>query len=367
MDILTQIENYSHGGYDWKSALQSTEQDAEYHGEGNVWLHTMLVVESLLNDTGYKALAPDRQKLLLLAAILHDIAKPFCTRTEDGKIISPNHAVKGETTARKLLYKYGFMKELFGELNFTEREQVCAMVRYHGLPLLFWDKGEKAVFRASLEIAPEYLYILAKADINGRYSASNAGNLENIELFRDYCIENGCFENAKAFPSESGRFAYFSGDSADCNYAPYEKDKFLVYMMSGIPASGKDTYISSHLRGLPVISLDGIRAEMGVDPSKNQGIVVQEAKLRAKKLLAKKEPFVWNSTNTTKKIRTPLVDMFAGYGAKVEIVYVEAPVSELFKRNARRAKPVPENVIHKLIDNLEVPKIWESHALSYAE
>jgi len=365
LDVLAQIKNYVFAGYDWKTALQTTEQDADYHGEGNVWVHTMMVVESLLTDDDYTALNHNERKVLLLAAILHDIAKPICTRVENGKIISPHHAVKGEIEARKLFYKHGFMKELFGELNFAEREQVCAMVRYHGLPLLFMEKGEYVVYKASQEVAPKYLYILAKADVNGRISSCNTDNLEIIELFRDYCMENDCFEHAKAFPSASGRYGYFKNDSTDWSYAPYEKDKFLVYMMSGIPAAGKDTYISEHLQGIPVISLDDIRLEMGIDPSKNQGTVVQEAKLRAKKFLARKESFVWNATNTTERLRTQIIDLFAGYNAMVNIIYVETPAIELFERNAKRAKPVPETVIHKLIDQLEVPKIWEGHALTH--
>jgi len=304
MDILAQIKNYTFTEYDWKTALQTTEQDVEYHEEGSAWTHTMMVVESLLNDNNYKALNQDERKVLLLATVLHDIAKPICTRIEEGKIISPHHAVKGEVEARKLLYKYGFMKELFGKLNFVERELVCAMVRYHGLPLLFMEKGEYVVFKASQEVAPKYLYILAKADINGRISNSNTDNLEVVELFRDYCIENDCFGNVKAFPSASGRFAYFKNDSTDWSYIPYERDKFLVYIMSGLPAAGKDTYISEHLKKFPMISLDEIRLEMDISPSKNQGSVVQEAKLRAKKLLARKESFVWNATNTTERLRT---------------------------------------------------------------
>ena len=350
MDILEQIKNYNNAGYDWKSALQSTEQDKSYHGEGDVWTHTMLVVEQLLGDGDFKALDKKEQKLLLLGAALHDIAKPVCTKIEDGKIISPNHAVKGETTARTLIYKYAFMQELFGKINFSEREQVCSLVRYHGLPLLFLEKAEieAPVFKASLEIKPEYLYLLAKADINGRVSENNHLNLEKIELFKEFCMENGCFANAKAFLNEGSRYMYFKRSESYLNYSSYVKDKFWVFLMSGIPAAGKDTYISNHLKEYPVISLDGIRLEMGVDPAKNQGAVVQEAKSRAKKLLAKKESFVWNATNTTEKMRKPLIDLFTDYNAMVEMIYVEAPVTELLERNSLRAKPVPQNIIDKL-------------------
>lgn len=327
----------------------------------------MLVVESLLEDSDYNALDKEGQRVVLLAAILHDIAKPFCTKTQDGKIVSPNHAVKGAVEARKLIYKYGFMEELLGKFSFVNREQVCSLIRYHGLPLLFLEKPDikMAIFKASLDIPLEYLYILTKADLNGRYSKSNQSNLKTVELFKDYCIENKCFTDPKNFQNASSKLMYFKHGPEYLNYAPYEMDKSHVYVMSGIPASGKDTYIKNNLSGYRVISLDEIREEMGIDPAKSQGIVVQEAKLRSKKLLAAKESFVWNATNNTEKLRTSLIDLLIGYNAFVEIVYTETDVAELLRRNTLRKKPVPEKVINKLIDNLEVPKLWESHMVKY--
>ncbi|MCL1994384.1 MAG: AAA family ATPase [Spirochaetes bacterium] len=368
MATLEQIEGYAFSEYDWRERLQKTPQEKEYHGEGDVWTHTKLVIENLLQDDDYGRLPGDAQKIILLAAILHDIGKPFCTKTLNGKITSRHHAVRGAMEARKLIYRYGFMEELFGRLSFAEREQVCSMVRYHGLPLMFLEKAdtEKAICRASLEVNPEYLYILAKADAKGRISKDKKSNLETIELFKEYCTENDCFTQPKHFPNSSGKLLYFKDASSYTGYAPYEKDKFPVYMMCGIPASGKDTYIEENLEGISVVSLDAIRQEMGVSPQDNQGLVVQAAKAQAKKLLAKKQSFVWNAVNITEKRRRPLVDLFTAYNAFVEVIYTEVPVPELFQRNKLRERTVPENIIEKLIDTMEVPKLWESHQVRYS-
>jgi predicted kinase len=369
LDLLEKIKTYKSPAYDWKERLESTTQEKEYHAEGNVWIHTILVVESLLEDADYTALDWDKQKILLLAAVLHDIAKPFCTRIEDGIITSPNHSVKGEIEARKLIYKYGFMNEIIGKLSFAEREQVCSLVRYHGLPLLFMEKFDmqRAVFKASLEINLEYLYMIAKADVKGRYSKYNESSLETIELFKEYCVENGCFTEPRHFQNPSGKLLYFKRGAGYLDYAPHESDKVHVHMMSGIPASGKDTYIKNNFSSLAMVSLDEIRKEMGISPTKNQGEVVQEAKSRAKKLMAKKESFVYNATNTTHRMRTPIIDLLLDYDANIEVIYTETPIEELLKRNATRERYVPENVIHKLIDNLEVPKLWESQIVRYTE
>ena len=58
--------------------------------------------------------------------------------------------------------------------------------------------------------------------------------------------------------------------------------------------------------------------------------------------------------------------MFLSYKAKIYIVYVEIPYTAVLERNARREKPVPEHIINKLTDNLEVPKKWEAQKVIYS-
>lgn len=142
MDILKEIERYEFLGSPWSSGLEQTQQSPHYHGEGNVWVHTRSVIENLLVDQNFTTLPAREQKVLILAAALHDIAKTLCTKTMDGEIVSPHHAKHGEIEARRLFYQYHFMEALFGPLSFSEREEICSLIRYHGLPVLFLEKED---------------------------------------------------------------------------------------------------------------------------------------------------------------------------------------------------------------------------------
>ena len=51
-----------------------------------------------------------------------------------------------------------------------------------------------------------------------------------------------------------------------------------VYMMRGLPGSGKDTWIRQHLSDIPMVSLDEIRRERKILPTANQGLVANIAK-----------------------------------------------------------------------------------------
>jgi tRNA uridine 5-carbamoylmethylation protein Kti12 len=52
------------------------------------------------------------------------------------------------------------------------------------------------------------------------------------------------------------------------------------------------------------------------------------------------------------------------HGARVEVVYIEPPLSVIFQQNERRAKPVPKQVIQHLVEKLEPPTWAEAHWVS---
>ena len=128
-----------------------------------------------------------------------------------------------------------------------------------------------------------------------------------------------------------------------------------------------DPYVQTHLSGWPVISLDALRAEMGISPEENQGPIGRRAREMAREYLRQQQNFVWNATNITRQMRHGLIDLFATYHARVRIIYVEVPWSELLKRNQRRSRPIPVKVIRKLADQLDVPDLSEAHQIDYLE
>lgn len=342
--------------------LEQVAQDKIYHAEGNVLTHTKMVCEELVNMKELKELEQSEKEILFLAALFHDIGKTITTKEEDGRIISPNHAVKGSMIVRNLFYKK------YGEsIVCTARESVVNLIRYHGLPLFFWDKNNslKYLFEASWNTNLYHLYLLAKADCLGRIAKDSENLLSSIEMFREFADENNCLGYAKEFPNNLSRFEYFKKDYRDINFKAYDESLCTVILLCGLPAAGKDTWISKYGANMPVISLDNIREVLNISPNDNQGKVIQEAKKQAKSYLRQHKSFIWNATNIAKKTRKSLIDLFIDYKAKVIVIYIEVPYKELIERNEKRQRTVPISVINHMIDKLEIPSIIEAHEINY--
>ncbi|MEM7040537.1 MAG: AAA family ATPase, partial [Bacteroidota bacterium] len=276
--------------FDWVKALKDVPQSPVYHAEGDVWIHTRMVMEALLDLPGYQALSEQRRHELFLATLMHDIAKPLCTVIDpDGTIRSPRHALRGRNMSRLTSYS--------GEAGnippFQSREHIAQLVRYHGLPLWFLEKerSEVVVRRASLVADMECLALLAEADVRGRICADQDELLDRVEMFREYCKELGCWGQAAQFENGLSRFSYFRNPENGIGYVPFDDLRGEVILLSGLPGTGKDHWVAEHGAGRPVISLDEIRKELGISHKDTQGKVIQTAKARAKAFLREGEPF----------------------------------------------------------------------------
>src|SRR5690606_15181863 len=114
-------------------------------------------------------------------------------------------------------------------------------------------------------------------------------------------------------------------------------------------------------------ALDDVRREMGVDPTENQGKVVQVAQERCRELLRSKTSFVFNATNVVRQTRERWIDLFAAYHARIEIIYLEPPLETILLQNSRRPDPVPAQVIRRLAEKTDVPTWAECHDLRLLE
>jgi predicted kinase len=258
-------------------------------------------------------------------------------------------------------------EDLPAPLPGIQREYIARLVRLHGLPLQFLDKPDpvRTVITASQSVRMDHLALLAEADVRGRICEDQQELLTRIALFREFCQEQACYSQPYAFATPHSRFVYVHSEQADPTYAAYDTTKFEVVLMSGLPGSGKDTWIQTHLPDLPVISLDAIRQELKISPTAEQGRVVQLARERAREFLRQQQPFVWNATNISKMLRQQLVDLFVAYDARVRIVYLEVPLDVLLQRNHTRSAGLPEQAINKMLDKLEPPDITEAHEVTW--
>ncbi|MCP3748853.1 AAA family ATPase [Pseudomonas sp. SBB6] len=346
-------------------ALAATPQDPVFHQEGDVWTHTMMVVDALLADPVYQRATPEQQFVLFYAAVLHDIAKPSCTVIDEitGKVGQPGHSRRGAVDARILLWQAGVPFEL--------RETICRIISVHQLPFfaLAGDKSgrsaEQILHRLSWELPLWMLCAVASADMQGRGFAGKQGVLDDIEVFRLLAEEEGCLDQPKAFADDYTRRSYFRGASVLPQYSLYrEVQGSQVIVLAGLPASGKDTWVSQHAADLAVVSFDDARQELGLSHG-DKGPVAQYAIDKAKALLRRREPFVWNSTHLSQQMRKKTLDLLYSYDADVQLVYLEQSERELMRRNARRDTTLRNKDIERMYFRWEVPTPVEADRVEY--
>lgn len=347
---------------EWR-ALEECEHDKNFHAEGNVWLHTQLVCEALVQNADFQALDERGRRRMFLAALLHDIAKPPTTKVEeDGRVTSKGHSKKGEQDARVRLWLDGY--------DFEDREAVCRMIACHQQPFFLYKK-EGAAFelhKLSQEMSLKELALLADADAHGRLTNPahmRQDTIDNVELFRLMAQDEGCYEQPRQFADEHTRAMYFRKDggiSPDFPYFPTIGSEVLV--MSGLPASGKNTWLARHHPELSVVSFDDARIELGSDGD-NDGKVAHYAYDKAKELLRAKEPFAWNATFINPLLRKKALDLLYAYGARVRLVYLESAKDTLLSRNSKRDTTLPNKTLLGMVHKWEVPRPHEAHQVEY--
>lgn len=108
--------------------LMKIPQSPKHHPEGNVWNHTMLVVD----NAGERKHLSQNPRAFMWSALLHDLGKASATKIMKGRITSYDHDKLGERLSVK------FLKELTDDHDLINR--VSKLVRWH-MQILFVTKG----------------------------------------------------------------------------------------------------------------------------------------------------------------------------------------------------------------------------------
>ena len=94
--------------------MQGVQQPPQFHPEGDVWVHTLMLLEGLRAGTS---------KTLALGTLLHDVGKPPTFRVAPDRIRFDGHAEVGTRMAEEICRRFRLSNE--------ETEQVCALVGNH--------------------------------------------------------------------------------------------------------------------------------------------------------------------------------------------------------------------------------------------
>lgn len=339
-------------------------QGVKYHSEGNVWIHTKMSLECLLDIKEYQELDEKEKSIVFLAVLLHDIGKPYTTKEEEDQITSKKHSVVGARKSREILW--GLNSYL--EVSWDVRENVSNLILLHMLPVYFLNKQDPfySVYASSYVIKNKWLYILSLADSRGRICLDEKDKEtaeEAIELFSMFCKENGCYENEKSFPSVNAKFRYFFERNGSPDFDRFEEDKGEVIIMSGLSGSGKSYDIKKLYNSLQIIGLDETRGNLDLRYGEDEDEVLRSAKEQCKELMRKNINFVFNATNLVKDRRSKWIRLFRQYGYKITIHYVEKTLKQTLKQNKNREAVVPESVILERFERIDIPTQLECHNL----
>ena len=148
-------------------ALVGCEQEPAWHPEGDVWLHTLQVIDQ--SRRRIDDLPHPQQVALMLGAVCHDLGKPTTTAFIDGRIRSRNHEAAGVEPTHTLLDRLN----VHTMNGFNVRHQVVGLVAHHLTPGM-WHKspgevGDGAFRRLAKKVDLELLARLSTSDCLGRH------------------------------------------------------------------------------------------------------------------------------------------------------------------------------------------------------
>ena len=340
------------------AVLENTPQSNIWHLEGNVLNHIKLVTE-VMEEELFKMNVDKYSNYYLImmsAALCHDLGKATSTKWDQEKndYVCNHHGQAGENITRMLFY----------DEKFIIRELVCYMVRWHMNLHHILDDEEKV---------DEKLINMAWDTIKER-----AEKLDVFDMvYDDYNTRRIC-ENINTAINSSNPIAPFSfltlnwrnvreSCSNILKHTPINwktnniqtLNQFTVFMMIGIPGSGKDTIIQKYLNGIPTVCRDDIRTEFGIQGEKPMGNKEQEKKVtqifeeRMLEYCKQGKSFVINNTNLKKQYRNRFLDIIKPYKPVVIYIYVEAPSIE--DNFARRAGQIDKDIIRRMASNFDFP------------
>jgi len=153
--------------------LEHVEHDSEYHKEGDVYTHTMMVLEN-----------SDKTVCGQLAALLHDVGKPATREIIDGKVRFIGHEEVSAYMAKDILDRLKFPSQV--------RDQVAKVIGFHMRPLaLVNNQSPSRTYRRFMRDVGPYLddvLSLASADCKGRlpYSPNHEKVIAKVREIQDH-------------------------------------------------------------------------------------------------------------------------------------------------------------------------------------
>jgi len=135
-----------------------------------------------------------------------------------------------------------------------------------------------------------------------------------------------------------------------------------LYVLVGLPASGKSTYAKEVLsKDAEILSSDAIRKELlgSEENQENNALVFETLYNRARNLLKDGKNVAIDATCINKFERKRVLSNFTDLQIERIVIFIDTPVEICYERDEKRSRTVGREVIDKYVNKFEYPTLDE--------
>jgi predicted kinase len=266
---------------------------------------------------------------------------------------------------------------LFWDESFDIREKICALIRYRDALLTIPSPADNineymyTLAYLSMEIPLRMLYLFSLS--RAVYLRLKRSIIDSLYFLKKVAEQNNCFDKPFSFQDSNFKFEYFNMNEKHGNISSIRKSpkpQFSVTLMAGIAGSGKSSYIRENMPGIPVVSRDVIRQELGYAEGEDKVVGTPEQENEVTKVhdrlineyCTERRSFVIDNMYIRHKYRKATYEAILPFVPYIVTVYSETSKEEIFKR---REGIIPQEALTKMLNYVNIPSPVETHCLKF--
>lgn len=356
--------------------MKHTEQNPRFHAEGNVYNHTLFVLEQYHKHIDAFDLSEEEKDTLYWAAVLHDVGKPRVTRWLNGRWVARGHEAAGVPIARDILLQKNFPKH--------KRRQILDIVRWHHVPMRWGLMGTRYNAYRTLMTQTDIrlLGIFSLFDVLGRICVNKSHVLEVVDYFNEQVVpriehEFGTFQEVQGLFQAANRKkknALWHALKADdlrllerILYQPTEAEqrpRASCVITLGPPKAGKTQYLQAHFPDHEYLYLDA--TSQGLQPKGSLLDLERQFRALRKHLCdphARERRLVIDGMHLNIGMRKKLTDYIRDCGAEIHYLFFTKSLEELYANNEQADSPLTKAQIQAFNNQHFFPHPWEAHQI----
>ena len=363
--------------------LKNTQQNPRYHAEGNVYQHTLMVLDQYERHIDSFDLTEEEKEILYWTALLHDIGKPKVTQWSNGRWTAAGHERAGVPLARTLLLSRP-------ELTQEQRRRILSLIRWHHIPLR-WGL-QKLPINAYKYVATHtdlrLLGIFSLFDVRGRICENQDAVLRLIDHFNDVIVpiveeELGdfdhmqfCFKQAnlvqknliwKALQARDFKQVAKTLDQSVKPLSSFSHPQ-TCYITIGSPFSGKTAYIQKNFSGHPYFDMSRFEPIVPEHFEKENYLTgIPELKSFLQSYIPQGRSVVVDGRNLCDSRRQSVTEYARVLGANIQYLFFDRSLEEVMDNNRQAASPLCVRDLRESYESLQLPHPWEAHKLTIVD